>query len=134
MSAAAEPGRHPAPVGDGRTRGATATAPATAAAVATATATAAAGRRPSVVARLVMGLVRGYQWAFRWAPPRCRFHPSCSQYAHDAVAGHGALRGGWLALRRLGRCHPFHPGGIDPVPPNTRSHRRPATAAGESRR
>jgi hypothetical protein len=46
----------------------------------------------------------------------CRFYPSCSQYAIDAVDGHGVLRGSWLALRRLSRCHPWHAGGYDPVP------------------
>jgi putative membrane protein insertion efficiency factor len=49
-------------------------------------------------------------------PPCCRFHPVCSTYARQAVARHGALKGGWLALRRLARCHPFHPGGYDPAP------------------
>ena len=49
-------------------------------------------------------------------PPACRFYPSCSAYAIQALEPHGALRGGLLAARRLGRCHPFHPGGIDPVP------------------
>jgi hypothetical protein len=48
--------------------------------------------------------------------PRCRFHPTCSCYAEEAVQRHGVWRGGWLALRRLGRCHPWHPGGVDPVP------------------
>ena len=47
---------------------------------------------------------------------RCRFYPSCSAYALEAVREHGAIRGSWLAGRRLSRCHPFHPGGLDPVP------------------
>jgi len=50
--------------------------------------------------------------------PRCRFYPSCSEYARLAIMRHGVLAGGWLAARRLGRCHPWHPGGFDPVPPD----------------
>jgi putative membrane protein insertion efficiency factor len=67
--------------------------------------------------RLFATLIRGYQRFVSPAlPPSCRFHPSCSQYALEAVTRHGALKGGWLAARRLARCHPFHPGGFDPVP------------------
>ena len=67
--------------------------------------------------RLLATLIRGYQRFISPAlPPSCRFHPSCSQYALEAVTRYGALKGGWLAARRLARCHPFHPGGFDPVP------------------
>jgi putative membrane protein insertion efficiency factor len=62
-------------------------------------------------------LIRVYQWTVSpLLGPACRFHPSCSQYALEAIQRFGVLRGGWLALKRLGRCHPWHPGGYDPVP------------------
>lgn len=61
--------------------------------------------------------IRGYQKFISPAlPPSCRFSPSCSQYALEAVSKYGALKGIWLGLRRLIRCHPFNPGGYDPVP------------------
>ena len=50
------------------------------------------------------------------SPPRCRFVPTCSEYAMEAIEKHGAAKGGWLALRRILKCHPFHKGGYDPVP------------------
>jgi hypothetical protein len=62
-------------------------------------------------------LIRAYQLGISpLLGARCRFYPSCSQYALEAVSTHGSLRGGALALRRLARCHPFHAGGYDPVP------------------
>jgi putative membrane protein insertion efficiency factor len=65
----------------------------------------------------LVALIRGYQLLVRpVCPPSCRFAPTCSEYAREAVTRHGALRGAILALRRVGRCHPWHPGGWDPVP------------------
>jgi putative membrane protein insertion efficiency factor len=77
---------------------------------------------PSLIARTVMLPIRAWRLISVHLPPRCRFHPSCSQYALEALAMHGAARGSWLAIRRVGRCHPWHDGGLDPVPmPNVRS-------------
>ena len=62
-------------------------------------------------------VLRGYRWFISpLLPAACRFYPSCSHYAEEALARHGALRGGWLAARRICRCGPWHPGGPDPVP------------------
>jgi len=67
--------------------------------------------------RAVALLIRGYQRVISPAlPPSCRFTPSCSQYTLEAVTRYGVLRGGWMGARRIARCHPFHPGGYDPVP------------------
>jgi hypothetical protein len=78
------------------------------------------GQRPGPVARLLVALIGVYrQWISPLFPPACRFYPSCSAYAVEAVTVHGALRGSWLAFRRLLRCGPWHPGGLDPVPPHT---------------
>jgi hypothetical protein len=72
---------------------------------------------PGLVARALMAVL--YAW-HRWISPLlgpgCRFEPSCSCYASNAISRHGVGRGSWLALRRIARCHPFHPGGFDPVP------------------
>ncbi|EKQ70132.1 hypothetical protein OsccyDRAFT_0403 [Leptolyngbyaceae cyanobacterium JSC-12] len=66
---------------------------------------------------ILIGLIRSYQlFISSITPPRCRFQPTCSQYAIDAIANHGILKGSWLATLRICRCHPFHPGGYDPVP------------------
>jgi uncharacterized protein len=78
---------------------------------------AAGQRRPTPIARLLLGLVHLYRLTAAVRAPRCRFLPTCSGYAVEALREHGALRGTWLAVRRVGRCHPWNPGGIDPVPP-----------------
>jgi putative membrane protein insertion efficiency factor len=66
---------------------------------------------------VLRALVRGYRYFLSpLLPPACRFHPSCSVYADEALRTHGALRGSWLAAGRLCRCGPWHPGGVDPVP------------------
>jgi len=62
-------------------------------------------------------IVRGYQlWVSPLLPAACRYYPTCSAYAIQALEKHGAITGTWLALRRIARCHPFRPGGYDPVP------------------
>ena len=80
--------------------------------------------RPSFPARGAQRLVRGYQWVFAGRMSPCRYDPSCSSYALDALELHGFVRGSWLAVRRLGRCHPWGGHGYDPVPPRTRRSRK----------
>jgi putative membrane protein insertion efficiency factor len=71
-----------------------------------------------IVTRLLLLLIRGYQILISpLLGPNCRFTPSCSHYAMEAIQSHGLIRGSWLSLCRLGRCQPLHPGGYDPVPP-----------------
>ena len=66
---------------------------------------------------LLMGLIRLYQLTFsRLLPASCRFTPSCSHYGYEAISKYGAIKGSWLAVKRVARCQPFHPGGYDPVP------------------
>lgn len=91
----------------------------------------AARPRPGILARILMLPIRAWRLISVHLPPRCRFYPSCSQYAMEALTVHGATRGTWLAIRRVGRCHPWHEGGLDPVPPNVRSIQAASVAAKE---
>jgi putative membrane protein insertion efficiency factor len=80
----------------------------------------------SAPAQALRGAVIAYQWTLRpFIGSHCRFHPSCSHYALEALATHGALRGAWLSGRRILRCNPWHPGGYDPVPPPVPAERDP---------
>ena len=73
--------------------------------------------------KLVLILIKAYSLLVSpWLGNHCRFTPTCSCYAHTAVERFGVLRGGWMALRRIGSCHPWHEGGMDPVPETLRKH------------
>ncbi|PYI55080.1 membrane protein insertion efficiency factor YidD [Paenibacillus flagellatus] len=82
--------------------------------------------RRSVLRRSLQLPIRFYRsWISPLKPPTCRFYPSCSAYALEAIEVHGAAKGSWLAAKRICKCHPFHPGGFDPVPPREESGNEP---------
>lgn len=75
-------------------------------------------RMPSYAARVLLWMIRGYQAGISpGLGVMCRFEPTCSRYGYEAIERHGAIRGAWLTVRRIGRCHPGTRGGYDPVPP-----------------
>ncbi len=68
---------------------------------------------------LLVFIIKAYQYLISpWLGNNCRYHPNCSEYAQTAIEEYGALKGSWMAIKRLSRCHPYHEGGFDPVPPN----------------
>ena len=78
-----------------------------------------------MLGRVFVFAIRLYQWTISpLLGPCCRFYPSCSAYSIEAIRRYGCLRGVWLALLRIGKCHPLHPGGFDPVPEPARSKRK----------
>lgn len=85
-----------------------------------------------MLAAVMSAMIRFYQvWLGVLKPPCCRFEPTCSEYARRAILAHGAARGAWLGLRRIGRCHPWGAYGFDPVPGETRAN-APRKAAGSA--
>ncbi|MFI0399377.1 MAG: membrane protein insertion efficiency factor YidD [Thiolinea sp.] len=76
--------------------------------------------------RVLIGVIRGYQlFLSPILGSNCRYYPSCSHYTQEAIQKHGALRGSWLGLRRISRCHPWHEGGVDLVPEPKTTHTKP---------
>jgi putative membrane protein insertion efficiency factor len=81
------------------------------------------GKGRATVQKILIAVIRVYRYLLSpWLGQSCRFYPSCSHYALESIETHGSLRGSWLALRRLLRCHPWRAGGYDPVPPAGHSH------------
>ena len=81
---------------------------------------------------VALRLIQAYRLAISpLLPPSCRYAPTCSEYCYEAIAQYGLLRGGWLGIKRIGRCHHFHPGGVDPVPETVSDD---AAAGGRPRR
>lgn len=83
-----------------------------------------------MIVKLLLAVIRLYQLTISpLLGPVCRFEPSCSRYAMACLRDHGLLRGSWLSVVRLGKCHPFHPGGFDPPPPRLPASERPGPSA-----
>lgn len=83
-------------------------------------------KNKSPLQRVLKGLIKLYQWLISpWFGAKCRFHPSCSEYAVEAIETHGSLKGAWLSVKRILKCHPLSEGGFDPVPNPSESTKKP---------
>jgi len=73
-------------------------------------------RKKLMMKKLILGLIKIYQYFSKFTPSVCRFTPTCSEYTKQAIMKYGVIKGGWLGVKRICRCHPWNPGGYDPVP------------------
>ena len=73
-------------------------------------------KKDNIIQKIFLSMIKVYRFFSKYTPPVCRFTPTCSQYAYEAIKKYGAIKGGFLSIKRILKCHPFHKGGYDPVP------------------
>ena len=73
-------------------------------------------KKDNIIQKIFLSIIKVYRFFSKYTPPVCRFTPTCSQYAYEAIKKYGAIKGGFLSIKRILKCHPFHKGGYDPVP------------------
>ena len=73
-------------------------------------------KKDNIIQKIFLSIIKVYRFFTKYTPPVCRFTPTCSQYAYEAIKKYGAIKGGFLSIKRILKCHPYHKGGYDPVP------------------
>ncbi len=73
-------------------------------------------KKDNIIQKIFLSMIKVYRFFSKYTPPVCRFTPTCSQYAYEAIKKYGAIKGGFLSIKRILKCHPYHKGGYDPVP------------------
>ncbi len=73
-------------------------------------------KKDNIIQKIFLSIIKVYRFFSKYTPPVCRFTPTCSQYAYEAIKKYGAIKGGFLSIKRILKCHPYHKGGYDPVP------------------